>query len=60
MTNHATSVSGRNSIDQSTPDVEVLASTTIRICSASIALLGTGIDVVPVKEDKTHILANNQ
>lgn len=60
VTNHAASVSGGNSIDQGTPDIEVLASTTVWICLASVAFLGTSIDVVPVKEGKTHILAKSQ
>ena len=56
LTHHTASVSGGNPVDQSTPDVEVSASTTIWICPTSIALLSTSIDVVPVKEDKAHIL----
>ena len=57
MANHAVSASSRNSIDQGMSDIEVLASTTVWICFPRVAFLGTSINVVPVKEGKTHILA---
>jgi hypothetical protein len=55
-TDHATCVGSGDSVDQSAPDVEVLTRTTVRICWLTVALLGTGSDIIFVQEDKTHIL----
>ena len=56
FTYHTASVGGRVPIYHGAPDVKVLASTTVGICPATVALLSTRVHVIPIEEHETHVL----
>ena len=56
MTNQTAGVSCRETVNDSTPNIEILTCTTDRIRTSFGAFLSAGRDVIPVEEDETHIL----
>lgn len=54
-----TSIGGGNPINNSTPNVEVLANATIGISLSAVAKMGTSINVVSVNECEAHVLGKN-
>jgi hypothetical protein len=56
MTHESTRIGGWNSVYNRTPDVEVLASATVRVGVTRVAESSTGINIVFVDEGKAHVL----
>lgn len=53
---HATCISGRDAVDQCSPDVEVLTGTAVRVSTTSIAQVCACLGVVLIEEDESHVL----
>src|SRR4051794_23453676 len=56
FTHESASIGRRNAIYDRTPNVEVLASSTVGISITGVTERSTGIDIVLVNESETHIL----
>lgn len=56
-TYHAACVGRRDTVDQSPPDIEVFAVSALRISTAVIAQVSTGVDIILVNESKAHVLS---
>jgi hypothetical protein len=59
-THHGAGVGCRNIINNSPPDVEVLASTTGAVHATLVTFSCAGIDVVRREEDKAHVLRKKE
>ncbi len=57
ISHHAAGVCCRCSINNSAPDVEVLACTALGVRAAGVALLSTRIDIIAIKESESHVLS---